>query len=351
MIRFIAPSSDATIYEHMPSHTTGLDEILEVGKGPRGSTSIRSLIRFNMTDIADRLPDGVDIEEVSFRLSLRNANAYSLNRDQEVLVHPLTTDWDEGSGYLYQDHVNADDGPSWQYAEGETQWGTEGGDFDDQIEGSQQTTWPMSDWEIDVSDVVRSWFGDTPSPNYGMILKFPDPDEQDSSNEGVIKLFSSNTHTIYGPKLLIMWDDQEYEEVLDENNEPVPQDKVDLDRVFITFRNLQPSYKKGEVVRMNIRARNRYPVKGFQDQFSRYEDSLYLPEKTYYSVVDLSTDTTVIPFSDATKVSSTQNGPYFFMSTEPLHRLRTYKIIFKMVSDETNQHRIIDNRYHFRIER
>jgi hypothetical protein len=339
MIRFFEPLEDTSIYEQFPGRQTGLDEILEIGKNDRGNRSIRSLLKFDIDSILSSVPG-----DAKFELVLRNAYTTKLRRDQEILAHPVTESWTEGSGYFYQDMKPSEDGATWESRQQGDVWGFPGGTFNENVEGSAVPSWPIPDWRIDISNVIDYW---TAQPNEGLILKFPPLDEEDSSNMGNVRVFSKNSHTIHVPVLMVSWDDSEYDIIPDGSTDPI--DIVNMDNILITPRNLKMHYKRGETVRINLSVRNRFPIKQFNQSFSGSAGTAALPQEAYFSVIDTAANKAVIPFGDSSKISTNVGGSWFTFTTEAMFILRNYKIIFKVIHD--GQEVILDDNREFRIIR
>ena len=346
MRRFIQPTDDASIYSRHPDRQTGLDEILEIGKTDDGRHIVRSLLNFNIAPLISTIPLDVPLGEVEFDLVLTNAFSTKLERDQTIEVHPVSgTFWTEGSGYFYQDIVPSSDGVTWRYSSQGELWDASGSIYSPTPVASASAGWPIADWSINVTELITEWVSGSVE-NYGLVLKFPDSDEvtdlliSSSLNQGNVKVFSRNSHTIHRPVLVAKWDDSFYTASLPE---------VDLDQAFITPRNLRPSYKRGELVRVNLTARNRYPAKSFQTMFSAFTGTYRLPENSYFSIVDMAANKVIIPFDEYSKVSTTESGSYIEFSTEAMYVLRSYKVLFKLVEDDREV--VLDNRYFFRIDR
>ena len=105
MRNFFFPIKDASIYSELPTRTTGLDEILEVGKTIDGINSIRSLIDFDFPTISSSVALGLIPPNACYDIKLFVANATKIQRNQQIKIHPVSQSWEEGSGYLYQDIV------------------------------------------------------------------------------------------------------------------------------------------------------------------------------------------------------------------------------------------------------
>jgi hypothetical protein len=62
---------------------------------------------------------------------------------------------------------------------------------------------------MDVTGAVKTWIsgsGGVTVPNNGFILKFSETDEADINQTGFIRFFSRETHTIYVPRILMLFD-------------------------------------------------------------------------------------------------------------------------------------------------
>ena len=111
MFKIIYPSSDATLYESLSSHNTGIDEILEVGKRLSTSGSVylksRSLIKFDMNDVTNALSKySVDLNDCKFMLQLYTTNAKNLPASYTIDANLVGDDWDNGTGFQNLDQQN-----------------------------------------------------------------------------------------------------------------------------------------------------------------------------------------------------------------------------------------------------
>ncbi len=330
MKKFLTASKDATIYRAYPNSNAGLDEILEIGKlinanvnvtssTAYASGSARSLLYFDLPTTASVSPTA------NYFLNLRIANASNVIRNQEVLVYPVSRSWVEGSGYLYQNARNVEDGVSWVRLNGVTSWSNAGGDLiTSSVSGSiSLSTYPLPDLRIDVTNIVRPYVSQSiQNTFYGLAVQFPRADETSSINQGNIKVFSTQTHTIYQPTLEISWDNQTF-------NTGSLSGLSSLD-VKIVPSNLKEAYTKGDVSRVSLVVRDQFPLKSF-DSTLRYKNKYYLPTSSYYSIVDTQSNTTIVGFDDASKINTDTNGSYIVLDTNSLYTGRYYTLLFKVI--------------------
>lgn len=392
MRKFILPSKDLSIYQAYPTNNAGLDEILEIGKAINKdkvnptyvSGSVRILMDFDLPTTAS-VP-----ATASYYLNLRFANANDVHRKQQLMIYKVSQSWDEGSGYFYQNVKNVNDGATWKQrsatvesfsfvGDGTTTtfnvsssysiidalsvtvggvalvntdfrtvnnsiifntapassstialsalvgnlWTSQGGDYlpASTSQSVSLTTYPIQDIRVDVTNIFRPIVSQSLQNSfYGILIKLPDVDESNQDNIGNIKFFSSQTHTIHVPKLEIVWDTQTFSTG---SLKPIPSTNVKVATI-----NLKDTYKQGDVSRVDLIVRDEYPQKSF-DATLRYKNKYYLPTSSYYSLVDVQSNTEVVPFDEYSKINCDSNGSYIILDTTPLFANRYYTLNFK----------------------
>jgi hypothetical protein len=329
MRKILTASKDTTLYQTYPTLNTGFDEILEIGKvvdeslevlgaNTFASASARTLISFNLPTTASVFSGS------SYFLNLKLANASKLKRNQTITVYAVSQSWDEGSGYLYQQPYNVTDGATWKQLATGVSWSLAGGDF---LTGSPSqsitlTSYPLQDLRIDVTHILQPIVSQSLQASfYGLALQFPVADEQDNDNEGNIKIFSTQTHTVHQPTLEIAWDNQTF--VTGSLKTPPSLD------VKIAPSNLREVYTKGDVDKVNLVVRDQFPLKSF-DSILRYNNKYYLPSSSYYSIVDTQSNTTIIPFDEFSKIDTDTAGSYVVLDTSVLYPGRFYTLKLKI---------------------
>lgn len=208
---------------------------------------------------------------------------------------------------------------------------------------SQSFNYQTSDINMDVTDIVRGWICGC-VPNEGLILLTSLELAGIDSINGTIKFFSKESNTIYSPYLDIAYDDSEY----------ITGDLVPLNTFnpyTIVVKNLNRSYKFGSVVRINVFAREKFPLKNFIKgyQQSQYLSSSLLSDETYFAIKDNSSENMILDFDEYTKLSCDGNIHYFNLDTTTLPVERYYRILIKtIINGET---KIFDNGNIFTITR
>jgi|TARA_R100001509_G_scaffold149329_2_gene107646 hypothetical protein len=384
---FIFGDKDATIYSGgtTSSINTGADEILEVNKTVNQNGSVanvsRVLIQFDYTDISSSIQQGKIPSTAKYYLNLYDAGSEELLRTQNLFAYMVSgSEWTEGNGKLDHDPVTTD-GVSYQYRNQDetTPWVTGSvltdggawwtGSIDAQYEVSSSTslTKATQDVRIDITDLVSNHIYSASSyPNRGLLVKRESlltgsrdfsfnpgsdttKDESSSTRLGNLKFFSTETHTIYPPKLEVVWDDSSWS-----TGSLSALSSTDLERLKVYFKNLRPEYKEDSKVKFRIVGRELYPTTDFATTPAEL-DVKYLPSASaFYSVLDADTEEVIVPFGTGSKISSDSSGNYFNLWMNGFQAERSYRFCIKVVSGSgttDEQINYYDDNYEFRVVR
>jgi hypothetical protein len=366
-------TKDTTLYEISSSMNTGLDEILEIRKDMNNDGSViyvsRALIKFDLTYISDSINSGLITSgsREKFYLNLYDANSEDLNVSQSLYAYPVSQSWHMGSGYKGA-NPGIEDGASWRNKDNSTlrtQWNDitgSGGTWysGSEYEASQSFDHNPTDLRMDVTDIIWKWHHGT-IPNEGFMIKRSgsigntnsNVEEGNTTRYGHFKFFSRETHTIYQPKLEVVWDDSKWNtgslSALSSDN---------LEDMIIYMRGLRPEYRENSKVKFRLVGRERYPEKSYSstDQYQTgYLTAKTLPSgSTYYEIKDAYTEEIVVPFGTGSIVSCDSTGNYFNLWMKGLQAERFYRINYKVVSgsgtaDETIQY--FDEKHSFKVVR
>ena len=178
--------------------------------------------------------------------------------------------------------------------------------------------------------------------NYGFLLKMADSVEAAASSSfGEIQYFSSNTHTIYPPKLVFKWDDSV-------QKLPEQVNSAKSGSMFVSLYNNQKEYNQNDETIFRIHVRDKYPDRTFSTTSNNLNIG-YFTTSSYYSVRDAYSEREIIPFDDYTKLSADENGMFFKLYMKGLQPERYYRLLFKNV--HTDGTTIYDNDYYFKVVR
>ena len=212
-----------------------------------------------------------------------------------------------------------------------------GGTFYYDTYSTQNFEYQTSDINMDVKDIVEDWISGS-IPNDGIILKLPLANENDSTDYGILKLFSKETHTIHQPKLRIGWDDVSFT--------TGSLTELSSEEIKIGIRNFKKEYKVNTTPKLRVIGRDLYPLKSFTST-AQYGISKFLPTLSYYQIKDYHSDDVIVPFSNFTKLSCDDSGNYFKLNLSNWEVDRVYKIEFKVVIDGNVQ--FFDDDYTFSV--
>ena len=365
-------TKDTTLYEMSHSMNAGQDEILEVRKDMNADGSVvnvsRALIKFDLTYVSKSISSGLITSgsQTKFYLNLYDANSSDLNVSQTLYGYPVSQSWENGSGkFSYFPMV--EDGASWKWKDNsieKTQWNeisASGGTWysGSGYEASQSFTHEPDDLRMDVTDIVWKWLHST-VPNEGFMLKRSgsigntdsNVEEGNTTRYGHFSFFSRETHTIYPPKLEVLWDDSKWTtgslSALSSDN---------LEDMVLYMRGFRSKYKEKSKVKFRVVGRERFPERTYSStQYSTgYNTVKYLPSgSTYYQIKDAYTEDVLVPFGSGSKVSCDSTGNYFNFWMDGLQSERFYRINYKVVSgsgtaDETVQY--FDENHSFKVVR
>ena len=371
-------TKDTTLYEMSHSMNAGQDEILEVRKdmnaGGSATNVSRALIKFDLTYVSKSISSGLITSgsQTKFYLNLYDANSSDLNVSQTLYGYPVSQSWENGSGkFSYFPMV--EDGASWKWKDNsieKTQWNeisASGGTWysGSGYEASQSFTHEPDDLRMDVTDIVWKWLHST-VPNEGFMLKRSgsigntdsNVEEGNTTRYGHFSFFSRETHTIYPPKLEVLWDDSKWTtgslSALSSDN---------LEDMVLYMRGFRSKYKEKSKVKFRLVGRERYPTKSYSNTASEYLTAKYLPsgskgsiggDGTYYSVKDAITEDIIVPFGTGSLVSCDSTGNYFNLWMNGLQPERFYEFSFKVVSGSNTTGETIqyfEDGFTFKIER
>ena len=360
----IFASADSTIYSRYPSKNTGRDPILEVSaKNSQDGTRFlfresltnnpyytydlaangnydtteyyfpdkdirRALLQFSPADIAKLEIFASQSISGSWKGNLRLylASAQNLNTTYSLDAYALSQSWAMGTGQFAQ-VPESRNGVSWTYTgpyQNSPAWANTGSSYLTNYSGSQFFDYMSNkDINMDISDVLDGWFSSSIS-NYGIVVKHPDYIENNTSSFVDLKFFSVDTHTIYPPTIEFKWADAVYG----------PTGSWSLatnDEITIVLQNNPGQFRQNEVYKVRTGVRATYPARQFTTS-SVYLNQLYLPQESYWSLMDYKTNEVIVDFDpNYTKLSADTLSNYFTLYTSGLEVNRFYKILIKTI--------------------
>ena len=376
---------DTTIFSGgtTSSINTGLDEILEVNKIVANDGTIqnisRILIDFDYANISQSVIEGRIPSTAKYYLNLYDASSEELLANQNLFVYMVSGSWSEGTGKLDHNPVTTD-GASYQYRnqDAKTPWvtgsvltdggswftGSMGGQY--KVSSSFALTKATRDVRVDVTDLVKNHlYSSSLFPNNGFLVKRESlytssvdfsfnpggdttKDESSSTRLGNLKFFSTDTHTIYPPKLEVVWDDSSWS-----TGSLSVLSSSDLERLKIYFQNLRQEYQEKSIVKLRVVGRELYPTTTFATTPSELTIK-YLPSASvFYSVRDAETEEVIIPFGSGSTISCDSTSNFFNIQMDAFQAERNYRFLVQVVSGSgaSKEINIYDDEFEFRVVR
>lgn len=378
---FLYPEKDTTIYSHpyRQDLNTGIVETLSL-TSEKGVTDnlyypSRILLQFKDSELTEVLRDRVS---GTFSASLKlYATEFSQNLpiSQNIELYPLSESWNNGSQrYLERPYNNnvTSNGVSWLYKDNgtnKTSWSDIKPNTTASFSGS---TAPVSGglWytgsgfestqSIEITDNFDLSFNITSQvnkfssslftsetypnsiPNNGFIILRNNDINNNTTDQGTLKYFSVDTHTIFSPNLAIKWDDSSY--VTSSGATILTSGKIQLN-----INNNKGTYRQTEEPTFRINSRKQYPTRTFTTS-SNYLDVNYLNSASYYSIEDYTSKEVIVPFdTQFTKLSADSEGMYFKLYMQGLQPERYYRILIR--HDNNDGINIYDDDCYFKVIR
>ena len=224
-------TKDTTLYERSGSQNAGLDEILEIAKDVSPANRLygvsRALIKFDLTYISSSYSAGTFGNNPKFYLNLFDANTRGIQSTQTLFAYAVTQSWENGYGRS-DSNPRIGEGASWNFRDSDTlktQWTgsmtASGGHWNTLYSASQVFDQEAADMRMDVTNLVLLQLSGSANggvENEGFIIKREgnvgnsDTTTAEGSGTplGTFSFFSRETHTIYQPKLEVVWNDSKW---------------------------------------------------------------------------------------------------------------------------------------------
>ena len=231
-------------------------------------------------------------------------------------------------------------------------------------ECSQSFSYESPDVNMDVTDIVNNWLNGT-VPNNGLILKWSGSQENSTDISGDINFFSSNANSIYSPKIEVRWDEQtndytgtfeDYEEEFNDGTgtflypdvviDPVTIDGTDDNYMFMI--GLRKTYRETEKPRFRVAGRERYITKTVSTTKSTITNKLVPHGSGSYSIIDVETGATLIPFGDYSVLSTDTYSNYFKLKLDGFINNRLYRVLLRLRLND-GRYRIFDDGWEFKV--
>ena len=362
---FISSGSDVITGDSFTKQNFGQDQILELKRvyfNEQFLYPTRVLVQFDISELSSSLVKK-EITDPEYYLRLYEAEGNrNLSSTYNLAAYPISQSWDEGIG-KFGDSPRTTDGCSWEYSfnrRGDTfiSWSNAdgspalGASFVSEYYATQSFSYKTPDVEMNITPIVNFWLSQPAIGNNGLLLKFSGSQETETTGSNRkyadLKFFSSQTNTIFSPKLEVRWDD--HKPCTGSNTGSLqPLDMSGESDNFVYMRGLKQSYKPTETVKFRIGTRKRYIQKTFTNSYQLATGSYVAEGSGSYSIIDIASGETLVPFSSFTSMSCDSVSNYFIQRLDEFETNRVYKIIYKLKYND-GQEQIFDDDFEFIVK-
>jgi len=337
-IRTIYPSKTTTLYQNSGSMNAGLDPIIELVKevsasGGDNTMNSRMLLQFDTSAVSASLSalgrtTASSAGNLKWCLKVFISEEIDIPLQYNISAHGVRESWDMGTGQRYHSPVTTE-GAGWTYRDSSdvgTSWTSDnpGGYYYSSSYGvaSQSFNNVQGDINLDVTDLVEYWHNGTITNN-GILIRRSGSQESGTTQFGITRYYSKNTHTIYPPRLEAQWDDgTSY--TASGMTALTANDDIKVSALLL------PSYKQDTEARVEILAQPRFPSRsqtGAVSAATRYA----LPASSSYAIIDNATGETVIEHNTtASLVACTSSKHYIDINFTGLFPERYYGLQVKV---------------------
>jgi hypothetical protein len=340
MIYSIFPKHTATTYERYPTMNTSKDGILELNKTVSssevvGTFNTKILLEFGIYENSVSMA-AEGITPSAYFLNLYAANINTPDNSFSYEIGGVSNAWTEGLGRSTHS-PKTEVGVSWSSPTPGAYWTEAKPDFNNGIPTVVITNQDLinDDMRANITALVNS-LDESPSEDTGLLIARQLAHEIDGNKYGFVNFYSAETSTIYKPRLEIHYADSAY--VTGSN----PAVVLTNDYYIHQTGNLG-TYKMDATPRFKFTGRAKYPTATYTSSISTIE---LLPSSSYYSLVDVRTNETVVPFDTTyTKISCDANGNFANLKLSGLYPDRLYKFHIRVDHDGTKDYHILDDMF------
>jgi hypothetical protein len=151
----------------------------------------RILVQFSTDQYTQDVDNSKVSGEVKHYLILSNVkHPFSVPKDFNIMVAPLSRSWDEGRGIDMENYsdfgwsdIYSGSGATWRMASENQLWSTAGGDLlpGNQYRKTFNFKTGLENLELDITDIFNAWKNET-IPNYGLLIKLSGSFEDGTQN-------------------------------------------------------------------------------------------------------------------------------------------------------------------------
>ena len=338
MIYSIFPKHTATVYSRYPTMNTSKDEILELNKTVSssevvGTFNTKILLDFDLAEhSASNSASG--ITPTKYSLTMYTAHANTPIDSFTYQIASVSVPWGPGLGRSTHNPITSE-GVSWNHPSSSNSVWPESG-YPGQPSGNGTTGSFETDLTADVTTLVKA-VEISAATDKGMILSRTNAEEVDGNKYGYVNFYSTETSTIYKPRLGVHYDDDTFV--------TGSLTALDLTAEYYVYQANNPgTYKIDSTPKFRFIGREKYPTATYTASTAALVE--YLPTSSYYSLVDVRTGETVVPFDTTyTKISCDATGNFANLKLSGLYPERLYQFNIRVDHGGTSDYHILDDMF------
>jgi len=340
MIYSIFPKHTATAYERYPKMNTSRDEILELNKTVNssevsGTFNTKILMDFGLNaNSASLVTEGITVG--AYKLNLYVANENTPINSFSYAIGDNAAPWSPGLGR--STHTpKTEVGVCWSYPSSSTSlWDGKVYPHSLGAPTSISESARIKDLEINVTTLVKA-VEISATTDKGLLLSRASANETDGSNYGFVNFYSAETSTIYKPRLEIHYTDDTFV--------TGSLTALDLTKDHYIYQDTNPgTYKINTTPKFRFIGREKYPAATYTSSTPAVVE--YLPTSSYYSLVDVRTGETVVPFDTTyTKISCDATGNFANLKLSGIYPDRLYQFHIRVDHIGTSGYHILDDMF------
>ena len=318
---------------------TSRDEILELNKivsssAVAGLFNTKILLDFELVEHSAS-NNALGIVPTKYDLTLYTANIETPIDSFTYQVSDVLHPWSSGLGRsTHTPQTNI--GVSWSHpSSSNSSWPSPGypspRDVGNNTTGSLET-----DLKANVTSLVLASEALVDWDN-GILISRTDAEELDSNKYGFVNFYSAKTSTIYKPRLSVSYADSTF----------ITGSLTALDLTkehYIYQANNPGTYRINTTPKFRFIGREKYPAATYTSSTPATVE--YLPTSSYYSLVDVRTGETVVPFDTTyTKISCDATGNFANLKLSGLYPDRLYQFHIRVDHNGTSGYHILDDMF------
>ncbi len=339
MIYSIFPKHSATIYSRYPTINTSRDEILELNKTVSSSAvaglfNTKILLDFDLyTNSQSMTTDGNTAS--AYFLNLYSSTINTPDNSFTIKVGPVADAWTPGLGRSTHSPITKT-GVAWNYPSDGNTWTNTTASFTGHTPNTIEYSSIVKDLKINITTAVKE-LEVSSEADKGLLVSRTVAQELDGNKYGHINFYSAETSTIYKPRLEIHYADDTFV--------TGSLTALDLTKDHYIYQDTNPgTYKINTTPKFRFIGREKYPAATYTSSSPATVE--YLPTSSYYSLVDVRTGETVVPFDTTyTKISCDATGNFANLKLSGIYPDRLYQFHIRVDHNGTSGYHVLDDMF------